>query len=183
VIWEKIARTIDWINHKVGLILAMVIFPILFIMLYEVVSRYIFDSPTSWAWRVNTLLFSGSLILGGGYVHLRRGHVSIDLITERLTPFKAKILYFVTFPAFLIFMIVIIWQGWRMAYSSVAIREQALGFFRPPLYYNKIAFVIAGVLLLLQGIAVSIHIARASTHTRDLTKSENTEDAKNDSNT
>lgn len=154
--WQRIARAIDKVNDKVGTVLAAVVVVMLGIMIYEVVARYVFDSPTTWAWRVNTLLFTGSLVLGGGYVYLHDGHVKIDLLIERLSPAKRRLLHLITVPVFFIFMAIVIWQGWRMASSSVAIREHALGFFKPPLYYNKIAFVVGAVLLLLEGIAILI---------------------------
>jgi len=158
--WDKFCDLVDKVNTRLGYILAFSTVVMLFIVLYEVISRYIFNHPTTWAWRVNSMIFSGALILGGGYVLLIKAHVKLDVLYERVNARTKRIFDLVTFPVFLVFMAVVIWQGWRMAASSVAIREHPLGFFQPPLYYNKIAFVVGSVLLLLEGLAIFIRTLR-----------------------
>ena len=83
---NKLLDIIDKVNERVGTVVAFGLIVMMFIMLYEVVARYVFDSPTIWAWDVNGLLFSAVLVLGGGYVLLHRGHVRLDILFERLSP-------------------------------------------------------------------------------------------------
>lgn len=151
---NKLLDIIDKVNERVGTVIAFGLIVMMFIMLYEVVLRYIFDSPTIWAWDVNGLLFSAVLVLGGGYVLLHKGHVRLDILFERLSPRGRLIADIATFPVFLIFLSVVVWQGGRMAYSSLVMGQHTLGFFNAPIYPTKIAFCVAAALLLLQGIAI-----------------------------
>jgi TRAP-type mannitol/chloroaromatic compound transport system permease small subunit len=158
--WDKYCNIVDKVNRWMGEILAWGTVVILLIMLYEVISRYIFNDPTSWAWKVNGQIFSGTLILGGGYILLVKGHVKLDLIYERAGTSKQRLFDMITFPFFCLAFIIIIWQGWRMMNSSIAMNEHDMGLFRTPLYYGKIAFVVGAVLVLLEGISVFIRRLR-----------------------
>ena len=151
---NKLLGIVDKVNNCVGEVISFGFIVMLFIMLFEVVRRYIFNSPTIWAWDVNGLLFSTVLVLGGGYVLLHKGHVRLDILFERYSPKRRLIADIATFPVFFIFLSVMVWQGWRMASSSLDMREHTLGFFAAPIYPTKIAFVVATVLLLLQGVAI-----------------------------
>lgn len=147
---------IDKANDWVGKIMSFGLIVMMCIMVFELVRRDAFDSPTVWAWQVNGLLFSGVLVLGGGYVLLHRGHVRLDIVYERLSYRGKLIADTVTFPIFLIFLSIVVWQGWEMAFSSLSKQERLLGFFPAPVYPTKIAFFVAAALLLLQGIAIFI---------------------------
>jgi len=151
---NKFPDIIDKVNERVGTVISFGLIVMMFIMLFEVVRRYIFDSPTICAWDVNGLLFSAVLVLGGGYVLLHKMHVRLDILYERLSRRGQLIADIATFPIFLIFLSVVVWQGWRMASSSLVMRQHTLGFFQAPVYPTKIAFFVAAVLLLLQGIAI-----------------------------
>ena len=154
MILSKLLGIIDKVNEWVGRIVSFGLIVMMGIMVFEVVRRYVFDNPTTWAWQVNGLLFSAVLVLGGGYVLLHNGHVRLDIIRERMSERGKLIADIATFPVFLMFLSVVVWQGWRMAYSSLVMRQHMMGFFQAPIYPTKIAFFIAAVLLLLQGIAI-----------------------------
>ena len=45
---EKISKSIDTLSIKQGEISALLGLPLLVVVMYEVVMRYVFDAPTSW---------------------------------------------------------------------------------------------------------------------------------------
>lgn len=47
------------------------------VTVYEVIARYFFNSPTKWAFEIVMVLCASAWMLSGGYVALRRGHISI----------------------------------------------------------------------------------------------------------
>ncbi len=63
---SKILQTIDNMNEWVGRIASFGYVAILLIQVMEVILRYVFNSPTIWAWDINAQLFMGVSILGGG---------------------------------------------------------------------------------------------------------------------
>jgi TRAP-type mannitol/chloroaromatic compound transport system permease small subunit len=151
--WDKFCDVVDRINRWTGNILAWGTVVMLLIMLFEVISRYVFDSPTTWAWKLNTQIFSGTMILGGGYVLLNKGHVKLDILYERVGPGKKRLFDMITFPLFVILFVIVLWQGWKMMINSVSMGEHDIGLFRPPLYYGKIAFIIGSALIFLEGLS------------------------------
>jgi len=150
---KKFAAIIDAVNDWVGKIFSFGIFAMLLVMMTEVVSRYVIGTPTTWAWQVNGLLYSSILTLGGGYVLLHQGHVRLDALYERMSRRGQLISDIGTFPIFLIFGALVVWQASRLALDSLLRQEHTLGFFHAPVYVAKTAFFVAAILLLLQGIA------------------------------
>lgn len=128
----------------VGLVLALT---------YEVVLRYVFNSPTFWAYDTSMYVFGFVGMIAGAYVLLRREHVNLDLVYGRLSPRKKAIVDSVTALVFFFFVFLVVWQGGIMALHSLAVREKTLTVWHPPVYPFKMIVPIAGCMLLLQGIS------------------------------
>lgn len=123
------------------------------LLVYEVIMRYGFNSPSHWAYETSTFIFGGVGILGGAYVLLQGQHVRLDVFYGRLSPRTKAILDLVTTPVFFLVIVVLLWQSGAQAYKSVLIREFSDSVWGPPIYPIKIVVVIAVFLLLFQGIA------------------------------
>jgi TRAP-type mannitol/chloroaromatic compound transport system permease small subunit len=148
---------IDSLNEWVGKTVPYTLVLMILLMLFEVICRYIFKSPTTWVWQVNTLLYNGMLIICGGYIYLHDEHVRMDFLYERLSRKWQIILELFAFPLLLLFIIVVMWQGWKMAISSLSRGEHLVGIdLQAPVYINKIIFFVAAVLVFLQGLAIFI---------------------------
>ena len=75
--WEKsIERGTVFVGYWV--------FAIVAIICIEVVARYGFNSPTSWANHLAQLIFGGFIVMGGAYTQIYGGHTRMDLIYNRL---------------------------------------------------------------------------------------------------
>jgi len=118
VILQRMLDIVDKVNDWVGKVMSFGLIVLMGIMVFEVVRRYVFHSPTMWAWSINGLLFSAIMVLGGGYVLLKEGHVRLEVFYERLGPRGRLIADIATFPISLVFLSILVWQGWRMASSS-----------------------------------------------------------------
>lgn len=145
---------IDRISATVGRVVGWVIVIVMFITVYDVLARRLFNAPVAWAFDVSVQLFALHFMLAAAYAMLHNEHVSINLITNRLSPRGCAIvdmftMIFLFFP----FIIVLIIYGYEFAARSWALRETSWGIVALPLYYIKTVIPIAGVLLLLQGFA------------------------------
>lgn len=125
----------------------------MFIVTYEVVMRYVFNRPTSWALEVNESLLCIYAALAGGYTLLRRGHVNVEIVYGRFGMRTRMVIDILTSFLFFGFIIVLLWQTWDMAFDSLMLGERSEGVFGLPLYPAKIAIVIGVILILLQGFA------------------------------
>jgi TRAP-type mannitol/chloroaromatic compound transport system permease small subunit len=145
---------IDRISATVGRIVGWVIVFVMFVTVYDVLARRLFNAPVVWAFDVSVQLFALHFMLAAAYAMLHNEHVSINLITNRLSPRgRAVVDMFTMMVLFFPFIIVLIIYGYEFAARSWAVRETSWGIVALPLYYIKTVIPVTGVLLLLQGFA------------------------------
>lgn len=148
---------VERINEVVGFIASFGIPLMAFLLLYEVIMRYGFNRPTVWVHEISQFIFGACYMLGAGYTLMRRGHVNMDMLYTRFSPRGKALSNTVSGLFFLLFLGVLVWQSWIMAYESVLFNEHLIqSVFEPPLYPIKIIFFLGCVLFLLQAV---VHLA------------------------
>ena len=153
---EKVKRflnIVDAVSEKSGKAMSLLIVFMMVITTTEVVARYVFNSPTIWAWPINRQLFGVFILFGGVYTLLYGGHIRVEVFYNRLSPRMKSIARLIALACFLVFIGVLAWQGALMAVISLMCGERASGTFHIPLYPFKILIPIAAFLFLLEGIA------------------------------
>ena len=158
---------IDRVNSWLGRGLALSIFLVTAAVLYEVVSRGVFGQATVWSNETTIYLSAVAYLVGGGYALAHRRHVRIDLIYERLSLRTRKALDCFTSLFFLVYVGALIWVGTTMAWTSFQQGESTGTPWNPPIWPVKFAIPLAGLLLLLQGIANLLRdtgVARPESH-------------------
>jgi TRAP-type mannitol/chloroaromatic compound transport system permease small subunit len=149
---KRIADFVENGLEKICEIAAYIPMVIFCIITYEVIARYFFDSPTSWAWVITQHLFLVVCLFGGIYAFVKNSHIRIEMLYDNFSqPFKiaSKLL---SLALFLIFMGIFVWKSLYMAGASISGGEVARGAFAMPIYPFKALMPLAGFLLLLQGI-------------------------------
>lgn len=149
---SSVLHVIDTINDRLGKIFSFIIVVMIGIMLYNIVVTYVFRAPTKWAVEMTGLIFGAHFILGGAFVLVYRGHISMDAVYSRLSVRTRAILDVITFPLFLGFCGILVWYGWRLFSHSLEYLEHSV-FAELPFYPFKLLIPIGGFLLLLQGLA------------------------------
>lgn len=149
-----IERSINKLNERVGVMTSYLVLPLVLVVVWEVVMRYVFNAPTSWGFEATTFIYGVHFALGFSYAHLHNGHVSIDVFESKL-PHKPRtilrlltnLIIFLPSVGMLTFASVIYaadsWQNWERASTS----------WGPPIYPFKTLMAIGFLLLFLQGAA------------------------------
>jgi TRAP-type mannitol/chloroaromatic compound transport system permease small subunit len=150
---HNILQSIDFVNELSGKIAGYLFIPLSIIIFMEVILRYIFRSPTIWAWDLSVQLYAGILMLAGGYTLLRGGHVSVDVLTGLLSTKWRAILDLITAPFCFITAVVLIWYGSIVAWESFQMGERMSTMWQPLFWPVKMLIPLGGGLLLIQGIA------------------------------
>jgi len=150
---ERACDLVDRINEWAGLFWGFTILLVTAAVLYEVVSRTVFGTPTQWGNETTIYLSAMAYLLAGGYALLHRRHVRIDVLYEALSPRARVRLDAFTFIFFLAYVLTLIWAGGIGAWDSFQIGETTSTPWNPPIWPVKFAIPAAGILLLLQGIA------------------------------
>lgn len=145
-------RVVSGINSVIGKILRFLLVPLMAIICFDVIARYVFNSPTEWAQELNTYILCFYAILGGGYVMLKGGHVSVELLYDRFSLRTKAVLSCITSVYFFVFVWVVLWYGWDMAISAFHDRETSGALMDWPIYPAKFVVPVAALLLLLQGV-------------------------------
>ena len=156
-VFRKIRKIIDTINDFVGSIAKYVLLAILFCMVFEVIARYGFNSPTIWALDLSKQFLCALGALSGGYVMLYNQHVRVDVFYGSWSDRTKGIVDIITCGLYLIFMVLLVYQTIIAAMDSWAFHERAATVFAPPLYYIKTVIPIGACLILLQAVSKLLH--------------------------
>lgn len=157
-------RVIDTISDWAGRIFCWLIIPLMLGTTYEVIVRYVFNSPTIWAYDLSYMLYGSHFMLGAGYTLLKGGHIRTDIFYEKWSAQRRgtvdALLYLLFFFPGMIFFF---WMGYQEASHSWQIAERSdASPWRPILYPLKAVLPTTALLLLLQGISEfikSLHLA------------------------
>jgi TRAP-type mannitol/chloroaromatic compound transport system permease small subunit len=108
-------QAIDATNKVVGKFAMYLVFGMIGVLLFESISRTIFDKPHIWVVEVAQFTMAAYYLLGGGYSMLLKGHVRMDLLYGRWSVKRQALADVLTGP-FLMFYLVVLLIG---AYSSI----------------------------------------------------------------
>ena len=146
------------ITRWFGLLLSLVV-------LFEVIARYLFNSPTIWAFDTAMMVTSTMFLLGATYVLKEGAHIRVDVIYN-LLPARVRqvidILFYLI--CFFPFTFVMVWYGTKAAKYSWAAREISnTSQWGEPISWWKAMLPLAFALLLLQGVAEFIRVLTMDT--------------------
>lgn len=151
---RKILGFIDGISEFAGKAFSFLVLPVILLEAVEVVRRYVFGSPTDWAWELAALVAGAMFVMGAAWVLKEDRHVRTDLIYGKLSRrWQAAFDLFFFTTIFFSFIGVMVWKATGQAIYSVTINERTFSMWGPPLYPLKICIALAFILLGLQGLA------------------------------
>ncbi len=153
---------IDALNEKVGFYSSYLVLPLLGVVGWEVLMRYLFNAPTSWAFELTVFIYGVHYSLTLGYAHKHDIHVCIDVFESRLAPRPRTILRIVANLVLFIPAIgLLAWYSCDLAATSWNEWERASSSWAPALYPYKTLMAIGFVLFFLQGIAKLVYDIRS----------------------
>jgi len=146
---------IDRINTFIGKTVSWSIVVLTLAICYEVFSRYVLRSPTTWAFDASYMLYGLLFMVAGPYTLARNSHVRGDFLYRTWRPRRQAgldlLLYFLFFfPGIL----ALIYAGTPFAQMSWLMNEHSMNSPNgPPIYPYKALIPIVGVLMAVQGVA------------------------------
>lgn len=125
------------------------------VICYDVALRYILNRPTQWGFDVAYILYGTLFMMAGAYTLSRNGHVRADMMYRTFRPrtqaWMDLVLYFLFFiPG----IVALAYAGIEFTSVSWAMKEtSSVTSAGTPIYPFKLVIPVAGILLLLQGLA------------------------------
>lgn len=144
----------DAISDYVGKVVSWITLLLILVLLFEVLMRYWFNSPTAWGHELSTMLFGALGIFAGSYALRYQAHVRSEVIymffPSRMKAVSDVIVYVLSLFAFLVFFKMsfdFAYESWKMGEIS------SKSTWQPVLYPIKSAIPVALVFLILQNVA------------------------------
>ena len=150
---KTFVRTIDATNKVVGKFSQYLVFAMMGVLLYESISRTLFNQPHIWVVEIAQFTMAAYYLLGGGYSMILEGHVRMDLLYGRWSLKTRAVVDMITAVVLIFYLVLLL-------YGAISSLEYALKYgqvnytsWAPPLAPIKIIMTIGIVLMLLQAIA------------------------------
>ena len=131
-----------------------------FIVSYEVIMRYLFNSPTIWVNEVSRFLQIWATYLALTYSFHKKDFIRITVIYDRLNENGKKILDFISFIFILIFSSFVVYYGWIIAYDSLKVGRTSSTILDVPSFLTELAIPLCFAFLVLRVILEAIKYIR-----------------------
>ena len=159
----KLVYVIESLSIWVGRAFGWCILILTLSVTFEVAMRYVWNSPTLWAFDMMIQMYGALFLMAGAYALAQDGHVRGDVL-YRLFPVRMQA--FLDFTLYLLFffpgVIALFWYGTEIASDSWRYKEVSWNSpARIQIYFFKTLIPLAGFLLILQGIAELIRCWKA----------------------
>ncbi len=151
---QKLLSTADEISTWVGKAFAWLIIALMLMVVVEVFKRYVLNAPTAWIFDASNMMYGTLFMMCGAYTLSQNGHVRGDFFYGSAAPRTQASLDLVLYILFFLpGVVALTWAGWGYANDSWLIREHTFNADPLPLYPFKAIIPIAGLIVLLQGVA------------------------------
>ena len=121
-----------------------------FIVSYEVIMRYLFNSPTIWVNEVSRFLQIWATYLALTYSFHKNDFIRITVIYDKLNENGKKILDFISFVFILIFSFFVVYYGWLIAYDSLKVGRTSSTILDVPSFLTELAIPLCFAFLVLR---------------------------------
>jgi TRAP-type mannitol/chloroaromatic compound transport system permease small subunit len=132
-------RTIDDVVRLTGELVAYWAVLAVFAYYYEVIARYVFNSPTNWVHESMFLMFGMQYMLAGAYAYRDETHVRVDIVYSKLSSRGRTGTMLIT--------------GWRFASDAISVRESSFTEWGIQYWPVKLAIPVGAALLIVQGLS------------------------------
>jgi TRAP-type mannitol/chloroaromatic compound transport system permease small subunit len=152
---NQLILAIDQLSKTIGHAFAWCIVILTLGTTYEVVVRYAFNSPTSWAFDFSYLMYGAVFYMAGAYTLSRGGHVRADMFYRLWRPRTQAVVELVLYVIFFFpGILALVYSGWLYGYDSARILEVSVN--SPagiPIWPLKMMIPFGAGLIALQGFA------------------------------
>ena len=150
---NPITRGIEAVSRFSGEFVAYWSVIAVFAYYYEVVARYIFNSPTNWAHEGMFLMFGMQYLMSGAYAYMSDSHVRVDVFYARFSARGKAFTDLLTSVFFFIFAGTLLWTGWIFFMDSAGVMEVSFTEWAIQYWPVKGTIVLGAALIILQGVA------------------------------
>ena len=155
MIVQRLLYRIDRLSELSGKAFAWLIVVLTLVVCVEVFKRYILNAPTAWIFDLDAMLYGTLFMMCGAYTLSQNGHVRGDFLYSSMRPRVQAALDLTLYVLFFIpGILALVYAGYSYAELSWRINEHSnVTADGPPVYQFKAVIPIAGLLVMIQGVA------------------------------
>ena len=146
--YRKVAKVSEWSGEFVAYWAVIAVF----VYYYEVVARYIFNSPTNWAHESMFLMFGMQYLISGAYAYLTESHVRVDVFYARLSAKGKAFADLLTSVFFFIFAGTMLVTGWIFTMDAYQVSEFSFSEWQIVYWPVKATIFLGALLIIVQGL-------------------------------
>ena len=146
-------RYIEAANRAVGKFSMYLVFAMMGILLFESLSRTLFNLPHIWVVEMAQFFMAAYYLLGGGYSMILDGHVRMDLLYGRWSVKRRALSDAITASLLILYLVFLLTGGISSLKYAVKYGQVNYTPLAPPLAPIKIIMTVGILLMLLQVIA------------------------------
>ena len=154
---EKIRSVLNKaLNLLAGLSMAVMVI----LTTYQVIARYIFNSPSTWSEELVGYIFGWSTLFGATIVSGERGHMNIPILVDRMNPPLRKAFHILwEVVAFVFSAAILVFGGIQVSKLAMGQQTSSLGVAVGVFYW---AMPVCGVVILLYSVLNIVGIAKGT---------------------
>lgn len=147
---------IERINAAIGKAVSFLIWAGIVVLCFEVVARYVFNSPTIWAHGYTQRIFGAYFVMIGAYTLIRGSHVRVDLMTKTRWPRFNAFLDLMNCLFLIVWGSVLIWEGWWFFDDAWRFGELDDSVLRHSMWPIKLSLFLGATMITLQGLVEAV---------------------------
>ncbi len=127
------------------------------VVTWQVVTRYVLNSPSSYTEELSTYLLIWISLLGTAYALRLRAHLGIDVLTRKLQGKARQISNLIIYVSVIVFAAaVLVYGGLHLVYVTLHLNQLSAAF-RVPVGYIYLVLPLSGLLIIYYAIYLLLH--------------------------
>ncbi len=147
---ELMPGIIDRLSEALALVGGVVVLLVTLMITYAVVARKVFNAPLGLSLEISNYAVIAIVFLPLAWIQAQKRHVSVDLITSRLSPRKQTILDIFASVLCFVFCALLAWKSGELAWNSYEMGLRSATTLRVPLFIPQAIVPIGSFLICLQ---------------------------------
>jgi len=150
---DTICKIIEIFVDRLGKATSLLVLPLLGVVFYEVIMRYVFNAPTVWGFELTLFFYGLNFMLGLAFTLGVDGHVKVDVLTAKMQPRRRALMNIIGYGViFMPVWVIMSWASVKYALTSTLQHELNSTSWAPPIWPFKILMAVAFIALTLQGL-------------------------------
>lgn len=120
------------------------------VVAFEVVSRYLLNRPTVWAFDVSLFIFAYVGALGGAFAQQRKAHINVDILYLSVPPRWKHVFNLLSYLLGGFFLVIVCHLGWGKMEEAIEFDYRRQSEWAPSMIHFWVMIVAASAVFLLQ---------------------------------